>query len=111
MSERKNRGVFVPADINVFDGIYSEFINYIDKAWKKVYLCADEKKSDTHNRNHPRGSDHEALAGVRNKRAVKRQAIKSAFKALPGIIGSSATSLGKGLTGFVARMASKGEKQ
>jgi hypothetical protein len=53
----------------------------------------------------------EALAGVRNKRAVKRQAIKSAFKALPGIIGSSATSLGKGLTGFVARMASKGEKQ
>ena len=53
----------------------------------------------------------EALAGVRNKRAVKRQAIKSAFKALPGIIGSSATSLGKGLTGFVARMASKSEKQ
>lgn len=53
----------------------------------------------------------EALSGVRNKRAVKRQAIKSAFKALPGIIGSSAASLGKGLTGLVVRMASKGEKQ
>lgn len=51
-----------------------------------------------------------ALSGVKNKRAVKRQAIKSAFKALPGIIGSSASSLGKGLTGLVVRMASKGEK-
>jgi hypothetical protein len=52
----------------------------------------------------------EALSGVRNKRAVKRQAIKSAFKALPGIVAGSASALGKGLTGFVARMASKEEK-
>lgn len=29
------RGISVPADINVFDGTYSEFKNYIDKAWKK----------------------------------------------------------------------------
>lgn len=60
MNERKDRGISVSPDINVFDVTYSEFINYIDKAWKKVYLCADEKKSDTHNRNHPRGSDHDA---------------------------------------------------
>ena len=49
----------------------------------------------------------EALSGVRNKRAVKRHAIKSAFKALPGIIAGSAAALGKGLTGLVARMAPK----
>lgn len=29
------RGISVPADINVFDGTYSEFRSYIDKAWKK----------------------------------------------------------------------------
>ncbi len=52
----------------------------------------------------------EALSGVRNKRMVKRQAIKSALKALPGIVAGSAATLGKGLTGFVARMASKDEK-
>lgn len=52
----------------------------------------------------------EALSGVKNKRAVKRQAIKSAFKALPGIVAGSASALGKGLTGLVARMASKAEK-
>ena len=51
----------------------------------------------------------EALSGVRNKRAVKRQAIKSAFKALPGIVAGSASALGKGLTGFVARMTAKEE--
>lgn len=51
-----------------------------------------------------------ALSGVKNKRAVKRQAIKAAFKALPGIVAGSATTLGKGITGFVARMASKDEK-
>ena len=49
----------------------------------------------------------EALSGVRNKRAIKRQAIKSAFKALPGIVAGSAAALGKGLTGLVARMAPK----
>ncbi len=48
----------------------------------------------------------EALSGVKNKRAVKREAIKSAFKSLPGIVAGSASALGKGLTGFVARMAS-----
>lgn len=53
----------------------------------------------------------DALSGVRNKRAVKRQAIKSSFKALPGIVAGSASALGKGITGFVARMASKEEKQ
>lgn len=52
----------------------------------------------------------DALSGVRNKRTVKRQAIKSAFKALPGIVAGSASTLGKGITGFVARMASKDEK-
>lgn len=49
----------------------------------------------------------DALSGVKNKRAVKREAIKSAFKALPGIVAGSASTLGKGLTGLVARMASK----
>ena len=29
------RGISVPADINIFDGTYSEFRSYIDKAWKK----------------------------------------------------------------------------
>lgn len=48
----------------------------------------------------------EALSGVKNKRAVKRAAIKSSFKALPGIVAGSASALGKGITGFVARMAS-----
>ena len=49
----------------------------------------------------------EALSGVMNKRAAKREAIKSAFKALPGVVAGSASALGKGLTGLVARMASK----
>ncbi len=49
----------------------------------------------------------EALSGVKNKRAVKREAIRSAFKSLPGVVAGSASALGKGLTGFVARMASK----
>ncbi len=49
----------------------------------------------------------EALSGVRNKRAVKREAIKSAFKSLPGVVAGSASALGKGITGLVARMASK----
>lgn len=49
----------------------------------------------------------EALSGVKNKRAAKREAIKSAFKALPGVVAGSASALGKGLTGLVARMASK----
>ncbi len=49
----------------------------------------------------------EALSGVRNKRAVKRAAIKSAFKSLPGVVAGSASALGKGLTGFVSRMVSK----
>lgn len=48
------------------------------------------------------GSD--ALSGVRNKRAAKREAIRSAFKALPGVIAGSASALGKGLTGLVTRM-------
>lgn len=51
----------------------------------------------------------EALSGVRNKRAAKREAIISAFKALPGVIAGSASALGKGITGLVARMASKEE--
>ncbi len=52
----------------------------------------------------------EALSGVKNKRAAKREAIKSAFKSLPGVVAGSASALGRGLTGFVARMASKDDK-
>lgn len=52
----------------------------------------------------------DALSGVKNKRAVKRQAMKSSFKALPDIVAGSAAALGKGLTGFVARMASSENK-
>jgi hypothetical protein len=46
----------------------------------------------------------EALSGVKNKRAAKREAIKASFKALPGVIAGSASALGKGMTGLVARM-------
>lgn len=46
----------------------------------------------------------EALSGVKKKRAAKREAIKASFKALPGVIAGSASALGKGMTGLVARM-------
>ena len=53
----------------------------------------------------------QALSGVKNKRAVKRQAIKAAFKSLPGVVAGSASALGKGVTGMVARMVAKEDKQ
>lgn len=53
----------------------------------------------------------QALSGVKNKRAVKRQAIKSAFKSLPGVVAGSASALGKGVIGLVARMVVKEDKQ
>lgn len=49
----------------------------------------------------------EALSGVKNKRKVKRDAIKSAFKSLPAVVAGSASALGRGVTGMVARMVGK----
>ncbi len=49
----------------------------------------------------------DALSGVKNKRAVKRAAIKSAFKSLPGIVAGSSVALGKGVGSFLNRLAGK----
>ena len=49
----------------------------------------------------------QALTGVQNKRRVRVEAIKSAFKSLPSIVAGSASTLGKGVTGLVARMVGK----
>lgn len=49
----------------------------------------------------------QALTGVQNKRKVRLEAIKAAFKSLPSIVAGSASTLGKGVTGLVARMVGK----
>ena len=48
-----------------------------------------------------------ALSGSKNKRRVKRQAIKSSFKAMPAVISAGSRALGKTVSGMVSQAFSQ----
>lgn len=48
-----------------------------------------------------------ALSGSKNKRRVKRQAIKSSFKAMPAVVSAGSRALGKTVSGMVSQAFSQ----